>query len=355
MKHLCIYHKNCLDGFAASLAVSEWFDQNDIPEEDREFVAAQYGDPEEYQPDVKDKFVMIVDFSYPRDVLIQMEADADRLIVIDHHKTAQEALEGLPFCHFDMSQSGAMLTWKYCFPDTEEHPVPKLIEYIQDRDIWTKALPDTDEVSAGLQSLPKTFESWRPFLNDCLIDDLITAGHSILMYQQRHIEKVTNAKIPMVYFCGHHVPCINTTTLISEIGNELSKNHPFAMMYFDTEDKRVYSLRSAKDGLDVSEIAKQFGGGGHKNAAGFSVPKSELLMSADNPFGWKLEELLDKTARELEAKTERLKSCEETPTVIVIRANNDEIVDKLDECVIYQTETMKKLDELGPNQGPYCR
>ena len=278
-KHLCIYHKNCADGFGAALAVREWFHQNDVPEEDREFVPAQYGDPEENYPDVKGKFVMIVDFSYPRDVLIQMHADADSLIVIDHHKTAQEALKGLDFCHFDMSQSGAMLTWKYCFPDPETHPVPKLIEYIQDRDIWTKALPNTDAVSAALQSLPKTFEHWEPYLYDQNINDLMISGQSILMYQQRHIEKVANSKLPMVYFCGHHVPCINSTTLISEIGNAISQNYPFAMMYFDTEDKRVYSLRSAKDGVDVSEIAEQFGGGGHFHAAGFSVKHNQILIN----------------------------------------------------------------------------
>lgn len=37
------------------------------------------------------------------------------------------------------------------------------------------------------------------------------------------------------------------------------------------DGKRVFSLRSTPDGIDVSEIAKARGGGGHRNAAEFVV------------------------------------------------------------------------------------
>ena len=88
----------------------------------------------------------------------------------------------------------------------------------------------------------------------------------------------------MVSFFGHTVPCINTTTLISEIGNAISQDYPFAMMYFDTEDKRIYSLRSSENGIDVSEIAKKMGGGGHFNAAGFSTGLNSVLINKINPL-----------------------------------------------------------------------
>ena len=57
----------------------------------------------------------------------------------------------------------------------------------------------------------------------------------------------------------------------------MAQGEPFAACYWDTEGARVFSLRSADDGLDVSEIAKQYGGGGHVRAAGFSVPRNHEL------------------------------------------------------------------------------
>lgn len=280
-QHICIYHKNCADGFGAALAVKHHWDAHGVPESSREFVPAHYGDT---PPDVNGKNVTIVDFSYPRETLLQMYKTAESILVIDHHKTARENLDGIDFCIFDMEQSGAMLAWKALSPlchsegvmeKSETFNVPGLIKYIQDRDLWEWKLPQSKEVSAALQSLPMTFEDWEPYLNNDNIADLKIQGEAILRYQEQQIAKIVNSKLPMTELAGYTVPCINTTTLISEIGNEISKGYPFAVMYFDTEDKRVYSLRSAEDGVDVSEIAKLFGGGGHKHAAGFSVQYNE--------------------------------------------------------------------------------
>lgn len=61
---------------------------------------------------------------------------------------------------------------------------------------------------------------------------------------------------------------------ISQLGNQLCTLHPdikFSIM-IDMSYNSV-SLRSAENGADVSEIAKHFGGGGHKHAAGFNFDK----------------------------------------------------------------------------------
>lgn len=317
MKHLCIYHKNCTDGFAAALAVKTKMDQENIDQEDREFLPAHYGDE---APDVHGKNVIIVDFSYSRETLIRMHEEAENLVVIDHHKTAQEALEGLSFCHFDMAHSGAMLTWKYFFPNdlnrfelppggVSEHLIPELIHYIEDRDLWKWELYKSKEVSAALQALPMTFEYWEPYLNENNIDSLIMQGETILRYQKHQIDKITSSNLPMVHFCGYRVPCINTTTLISEIGNAISKGHAFAMMYFDTKDKRIYSLRSQKEGADVSTIAKQFGGGGHPQAAGFSIEWHQMLANKyainENRLTLSIESHPDEASKLMQRKDEK--------------------------------------------------
>ena len=61
----------------------------------------------------------------------------------------------------------------------------------------------------------------------------------------------------------------------------MSENEPFAACYYETEKGRVYSLRSQEYGVDVSVIAALFGGGGHKNAAGFRVNFEELSNLAE--------------------------------------------------------------------------
>ncbi len=274
MSHLCIYHKDCADGFGAALAVKHYCDLNDFH---CDFLPANHGD---IAPDVSNKQVLIVDFTYPRDVIVKMNQGADSLLIIDHHKTAQEALEGLDFCVFDMSKSGAVLSWEHLMPDLE---VPALLKYIQDRDLWHWQLPNSKEISAALQTMPKEFELWQPYLNEANLFELVNKGTAIVEYQNQQIQKVVQAKdIPIVEIAGYKVPCINTTQLASEIGNALAKGYPFAALYADTATQRVFSLRSDENGIDVSKIARLFGGGGHFHAAGFAVDKPEVALTIKN-------------------------------------------------------------------------
>jgi len=266
MNILCIYHKDCADGFAAALAVKLWADESSLPSE---FIPAHYGDT---APDVTGKDVLIVDFSYPRETLLEMNKKASSLKVIDHHKTAQESLKGLDFCLFDMDKSGAVLTWEYLLPNRS---VPELFLYIQDRDLWKWEYPLSNAISAGLQLLEFDLDVWGKYIQNQALIELVDKGQVIVSYQEQCINKTIRSEIPMVPIAGHTVPCINTTHLISETGNELAKGHPFCAMYFETAEHRIYSLRSAKDGIDVSEIAKLFGGGGHFHAAGFKTKKPD--------------------------------------------------------------------------------
>ncbi len=276
MYHI-IYHKNCTDGLGAALAIRVWLKKRGELDQ-ATFQTAQYGDPA--PDDVAGQDVFIVDFSYPREDLLTMYYQAKNLTVIDHHVTAQETLADLDFCIFDMNKSGCILTWEYLFPNL---PPPPLFEYLQDRDLWKWELPQSQEVNAALRSYKPFLDEWEAFMTYGAINRLKKEGIAILRYQQRQIEMVLSHKPwPMVEIDGTRVPCINSTTLISEIGNELSKEFPFAACYFDTNDgKRVFSLRSNPDGANVADIAKKYGGGGHPRAAGFSVEKPEVLKDKE--------------------------------------------------------------------------
>ena len=76
----------------------------------------------------------------------------------------------------------------------------------------------------------------------------------------------------MITLDGHRVPCVSSCILQSEIGARMAQRHPFVAIVFELDGRRVYSLRShSKKGVDVSAVARKFGGGGHRNAAGFTI------------------------------------------------------------------------------------
>ena len=146
MNRVCIYHGGCPDGFTAAWAAKQAYP-------DAELVPGYYGAP---PPDVGGCDVLIVDFSYPRPVLIEMEMVASRLRVYDHHKTAEADLEGLSFCVFDMERSGAGLAWDELVGGER----PWLIDYVEDRDLWRFALPDSKAVAAWVMAQPYSLDGW---------------------------------------------------------------------------------------------------------------------------------------------------------------------------------------------------
>ncbi len=280
MPDLVIYHGGCFDGFC-----SAWLTHQQFP--DAEFVPCQYG---EEPPDVTGKHVWILDFSFKRTILLAMKEKAKSLLVLDHHKTAEADLAGLDFCIFDMNKSGARLTWEYLSTMTARQAglegdnidVPKspwLVDFTEDRDLWRWKLPWSKEVNAAIRTYPMDFsmwDIWHEFSKDgnlSLLMQLENEGFAILRYQQKLIEShVSHAK--EVELMGHKVLSVNCTCadLTSEVAGELAKNRPFGCCWFEGDDnERVYSLRSSEGGVDVSEIAKAHGGGGHRSAAGFRV------------------------------------------------------------------------------------
>lgn len=270
---LVIYHKNCNDGLAAALAVRKHlWDSGQM--KGSKFVTAQYGDKPPWEM-IAGADVTIVDFSYPRVDLVNIRNSAKSLVVIDHHQTAQVELADLDFCIFDMTKSGAVLTWEHFHPGK---PLPKLMEYVQDRDLWQWKLPFSQEVSAALRSYKPFLNEWERFLDDNSLAGLISEGAAILRYQNGQMDMALSQPVEMIEIGGYTVPCLNATHMISELGNKLAEGQPFAALYFDTGDgKRVFSLRSVEGGIDVSEIAKQYGGGGHPRAAGFTVAKPPII------------------------------------------------------------------------------
>ncbi len=255
-----IYHADCNDGFGA--AWSAW----KLLGNKAEYHAAKHGD---LPPDVSGKNVAILDFSYKNNIIKDMISQANSLIVIDHHKSAMIELHDIANTHFDMSRSGAMLAWNFFHPTKEP---PKLIEYIQDRDLWSWKLPYSREFSAAFDMVPFDFEVFSEFEDDSTFDDACKRGSYILAYSKTVIKRICD-KAVLRTWRGKSVYIVNSPHWMSEIGNKLSPDCDFVVIWYFDHDRHEYrvSLRSFHDEVDVSEIAKEWGGGGHKQAAGFSL------------------------------------------------------------------------------------
>lgn len=264
------YHSNCYDGFGAAWAASKFLGRGD--DVVYQPVSYSYPPPEFLAEDD----IYIVDFSFPRDVLLQIKDKAKSLIVLDHHKTAEEALRGLDFCVFDMDRSGAGITWDYFHKNTTR---PALINLIEDRDLWRFKVPGSKAFHSFILGEPFDFGRWDEIASQLEGDSafaIYESGQTILDYAATLVQKIIS-KSWLGKIEGHTVALCNIASHWSEVGEALCFKHPeaaFGASFTVLPDLTVmWSLRSLSD-FDVSAIAKIFGGGGHKNAAGF---KSDLL------------------------------------------------------------------------------
>ena len=268
-----LYHANCNDGFCAA-----WV-YNSYVERFCEYRPVQYNEP---LPDValfRGRKVIILDFSYPADDLHVINKVASSLVVLDHHETARQTLEGLDFCHFDMNKSGARMTWDhFCVEGLgmSQELRPWLVDYTEDRVLWRWKLPESEQVSAALKLCSYTFEAWDTIAASTP-SDLADEGRTLLRSQDIQVEAATaRSRIGWmrleINIGTFWVPCVNTTTLVSEITGRLAEDHPFAVSFLVLPNGQYqYSLRSRKSGIDVSAVAKEYGGGGHPRAAGFQL------------------------------------------------------------------------------------
>lgn len=310
-KPICIYHGGCADGFTAAWAVWKRFG------DDCDYHPGIYQtDP----PDVSGRNVIFVDFSYKRAVMLGLAERASSVLVLDHHKSAMEDLapggpivdtrtflsgfnwerhlqnaiqdrfEGCSpvYTLFDMERSGAGIAWDFFHPDQRR---PALVNYVEDRDLWRFRLTDSRDINANVFSHRYAFGEWNEM--DGWLErepyQFAAEGRAIERKHHKDVgELVAELRTEMI-IGGHWVPVANLPkTLTSDAGHLMCAPYAspqlageivtplFAACYWDAPQGRVFSLRSVGD-FDVSEIARGYGGGGHRNAAGFTLKPDQQL------------------------------------------------------------------------------
>lgn len=288
MKPLVIYHGNCPDGFTAAWVAARALGDVDL-------FAASYNTEPPYDL-ARGRPVWIVDFSYPRTMLeklYQVSGEGDwaqpiecaHLWVIDHHKTAQADLAGLPYCTFDMNRSGAGLTWDHFHPG---EPRPWIVDYVEDRDLWRFKLPDSEAVGLFIRSAPHELSAWDEMAALPLAGALAQAD-GCKRYLDHYVrDALRQAYIVDLDWCDSDEPddfkalrwtktvCINVCyTGVSDVLNAALIAYPDAQMalgwHIAADGQLNCSLRSRQD-FDCSVFARALKGGGHAQASGFRLP-----------------------------------------------------------------------------------
>jgi len=271
-----IFHDPCSDGRASELIARKFLSEK-FPDKIVKYYPMSIG---AYPPEgLENKNVLICDYSYRKDILDNLLGKVNKLLIIDHHLSAQQDLQQIDDKHkiFSMDYSGAMLTWFYFYKDL---PPPLLIQYIQDRDLWTKKLPYTDDFVSWFYTLPLTYEEYIKYLDDDLLLQMIKLkGIAYRELNEINIKKSVDNAIPK--FCKiknkYYIVCYcNDPNLKSDIGNQIFNKYDlidFSAVYSinDSTNSTSFSLRSTNKHSDVSEIAFGLGGGGHRNASGVKI------------------------------------------------------------------------------------
>jgi oligoribonuclease NrnB/cAMP/cGMP phosphodiesterase (DHH superfamily) len=269
-----LYHANCFDGTGAKYAA--WLKFGD----EAKYIPVQYNKPFPKEvPLNKTTDLFILDFSYSKEILNDVNSKVNFLKVLDHHKTAKDELAGLDYAEFDMDRSGAILAWNYFFPGEE---APLLLQHVQDGDLWKFKMTNTERVRAALPLMESSNLLWREACRGGkYFTKLIEQGDAILESNKLKVAGILKNNVKVLPYKGYKAGVFNTTTLVSESGNAVCTSDlgvDFSLSYFlDKDGKVVLSFRSEGD-FDVTPLAKELGGGGHKNASG--APASMDFLSS---------------------------------------------------------------------------
>lgn len=273
-KPLVVFHKGCLDGIAAAWVFWKKYGN------EMEYLPGIYQDDNFDIGQFRDRKVYLADFSYPWDVLVDICSVATVVFLLDHHKSALDSigeLLNLEKCFATTENSGCMIAWQFLFP---EESVPVQLRHIEDRDLWRFNLEFTKEITVAMYSYdistPEAFEA----VMEIPLATLVKEGIAFARQHQADLDRFKKSMRRELCVGGYEILAFNVPgKYSSDIGNQVcleEPSRPFVATYYDMKDGRIFSLRSVGE-FDVSRIAKIYGGGGHKNAAGFKVPRNHQL------------------------------------------------------------------------------
>jgi oligoribonuclease NrnB/cAMP/cGMP phosphodiesterase (DHH superfamily) len=269
----CFYHSSDLDGKCSAAIVLKAFP-------DCELIPINYNDPFPWDILSKDEVVYMVDFSLQPFADMLRLAELVDLTWIDHHKTAiEEAYNSCnggnyQFNHLLRDGTGACaLVWEYLF----DEPMPRAVKLLAEYDVWNHEDPDCLPFQYGLRNLDTNPEAniWAclfdEYNNPNLCKGITSDGYVILGYEAKQNAIKARAMCFTTELDGLTCLAANQGITNSKFFDSVWDSEKYdAMLLFNWRKSQWnISLYTDRPDIDVGEVAKLHGGGGHKGAAGF--------------------------------------------------------------------------------------
>ena len=273
----CFYHRD-MDGKCSAAIVYHSAKVLTYPPE---MIDIDYKDILDLKTILPDEQIWIVDFSFKPEVMEEILKITKNIIWIDHHKTAFEykysqELEGIR----DNNFSGCELTWKYVYPNI---PMPKIVEMLGRYDVWdfSKYGEDLNKLQAGIRLFdhnPENLNWTEWFKNYADLNKELEGGYFALRYRNNQAESLIKAWSFFAEFEGYKAICCNAGSVSSQLFDSVKEDYDLMIPFIFDGKQWTVSLYTKKD-IDCSELAKKYGGGGHKQAAGFQCKELPFKKS----------------------------------------------------------------------------
>jgi nanoRNase/pAp phosphatase (c-di-AMP/oligoRNAs hydrolase) len=266
-----LYHAECTDGFGAAWAAYRKFGT------DAEYFAVEHQYP--IPAGLTGKELYTLDFTYPQDITDVLARDNVRVTSIDHHVSVAKTTAGTDGGVYDNEHSGSVLAWKYFHP---EEPTPYLLRIIEDYDLHRYALEETEVLFDWIDQYDYRFDVYERLAAQ--LEDVegrkraLAEGSFLLSFRKKLMERLLANTAYEVDFEGYRAGVVNTELFHSEVANSLAERFDIGIAWRVRPHGVYVSLRS-EGKVNVAELATHYGGGGHRNSAGFVV-----RTVADLPF-----------------------------------------------------------------------
>ena len=292
------FHHDDMDGQASAFcihafaAIHQDHSKNGEVMQQCQYIPIHYNVPFPFDTIIPGEQIWIVDYSISPEEMIKLLEITPDVTWIDHHGTAIAKYSEFPYHVRGIRKDGeaaCSLTWKYLQWYTirgegtevftkdkaDVLPVPRFLELIADRDVWRWEFgEETKYFFSGSQlhdTSPLSCYWWRVMEGIENMDfwhKLFIQGEAIEKYKHQYYANLNKSIGINVLFCGLSCRAINVARISSDVFGNLVKEYDIVIAYYYDGSKWVISMYSEK--CDVSIIARDMGGGGHKGAAGFN-------------------------------------------------------------------------------------
>lgn len=316
-----IFHHNDFDGYAGGAVLYNYF-REELKFEDSQIVSKTIAYPtndktfiiDGVEPPTKEDFVAIVDYSITKDSKKYLNDIAELsfgTLWIDHHRTSLEVcyktdctsigdngLEARFYKIVNMDYSGALLAYRSLYKNRK---VPGILTYVDDYDRFVHKYPLSAKFNAGFTAF-ETLKNircleWTTLLSknakdvkrrELIEKTLLLSGTVVLKYDAQRYKELLNRigyRVRIKDFPQYRVLVANTQGHSSVFGKRINdEDVDICLLYYYDGTKYCYHIYSTKSHIDVSEIAKHYGGGGHKGAAGFF--SDQILFTKEGENQW---------------------------------------------------------------------